>query len=475
MPLQLDNAIRDINQALTLPDAPWDAAEIADARRAIDRILARRAIVGPHVVAALVGGTGSGKSSLFNALTDTDLADAGALRPTTEVASAFAWGQITDSLVDYLELDRERVTARRAFLERAHEAALENLVLLDLPDHDSVRDEHSGLVDKLLPVVDVLIWVVDPQKYADHILHSRYLAKMRRRADSMLVVLNHVDRVPAGRREILIEDIHELLQRDGLPDVPVYTTSATTGEGINQLRRQLAEINALPSLAERTARAELDVVVEKLRAKVGHHEGEINEALVQETSKELAEACGLDAITQALEHAIMRPRDASVPTSAAPSYPTVAAVGSTWRLHAQAGLPEVWVDRIDEVTPAVGDLANRVHEAVNNVELPSLKDPLGTPLRIGGYALIALTVLCFILAFVLGPRAAWLLGAVVSFAAGIALVGLATWRMRRMAASAPKVYRDQAIAAVEAVVRQDLVDPTVQVLAKNEEIGALLH
>lgn len=475
MPLQLDQAITDIRTALTLPAAPWSAEEVQDANAAMDSILARRAIVAPHVVAALVGGTGSGKSSLFNALTGTELADAGALRPTTEQTSAFAWGSISTSLVDYLEIDPARVTSRQAVLESAHEKALENLVLLDLPDHDSVRDAHSGLVDKLLPVVDVLIWVVDPQKYADHILHSRYLAKMRRRADSMLVVLNHVDRVPDGRREELIADIHDLLQRDGLPDVPVYTTSAATGEGIDQLRRVLADINAQPSLAERTARAELDVVVAKLREQVGRHEGDINEALIAQTSTELAEACGLDAITSALQHAIMRPRDASVPASAAPSYPTVAAVGSTWRTHAQAGLPQVWADRIDEATPAVGDLASEVHKAVSSVKTPQLKDPLGTPLRIGGLVLIAVAVICFILAFTLGPGVPLRIGAWISLiAGGIALV-VAHMRMKRMASTIPQQYRSEAIGAVEAVVRRDLVDPTVAVLAENEKIGSLLH
>lgn len=475
MPLQLDQAITDIRTALTLPAAPWSAQQVEDANVAMDNILARRAIVAPHVVAALVGGTGSGKSSLFNALTGTELADAGALRPTTEQTSAFAWGSISSSLVDYLEIDPGRVTSRQAVLESAHEKALENLVLLDLPDHDSVRDAHSGLVDKLLPVVDVLIWVVDPQKYADHILHSRYLAKMRRRADSMLVVLNHVDRVPAGRRDELIDDIHDLLQRDGLPDVPVYTTSAATGEGIDQLRRVLADINAQPSLAERTARAELDVVVAKLREQVGRHEGDINEGLIAQTSTELAEACGLDAITSALQHAIMRPRDASVPASAAPSYPTVAAVGSTWRTNAQAGLPQVWVDRIDEATPAVGDLASAVHQAVSNVKTPQLKDRLGLPLRIGGYALIALGVIAIILTFTLTASTPLRIAAWVALVAGGVCLALAHFRLKRMAATVPQQYRADAIGAVEAVVRRDLVDPTVAVLAENEKIGSLLH
>ena len=43
------------------------------------------------------------------------------------------------------------------------------------------------------PMVDLLVWVVDPQKYADAALHERYLRPLAGHAAAMLVVLNQVD------------------------------------------------------------------------------------------------------------------------------------------------------------------------------------------------------------------------------------------------------------------------------------------
>ena len=52
----------------------------------------------------------------------------------------------------------------------------DGLVLLDLPDFDSRRLEHRVEADRVLELVDVFVWVTDPQKYADARLHHDYLA-----------------------------------------------------------------------------------------------------------------------------------------------------------------------------------------------------------------------------------------------------------------------------------------------------------
>ena len=71
-------------------------------------------------------------------------------------------------------------------------------MLLDLPDHDSVRLEHRLEVDRLVELVDVLVWVLDPEKYADAAVHDRYLAPLAGHAGVLLVVLNQVDRLDAA-------------------------------------------------------------------------------------------------------------------------------------------------------------------------------------------------------------------------------------------------------------------------------------
>ena len=81
------------------------------------------------------------------------------------------------------------------------EDALDGLVLLDLPDHDSVRIEHRLEVDRLVEMVDMIVWVVDPQKYADAALHTRYLTPLASHSEVMTVVLNQVDRLDREQRK----------------------------------------------------------------------------------------------------------------------------------------------------------------------------------------------------------------------------------------------------------------------------------
>ena len=101
------------------------------------------------------------------------------------------------------------------------EPALDGLVLLDLPDHDSVRLEHRLEVDRLVGLVDVLVWVLDPEKYADAAVHDRYLAPLAGHAGVLLVVLNQVDRLDAVAAKECLTDLRALLDREGLAATPL--------------------------------------------------------------------------------------------------------------------------------------------------------------------------------------------------------------------------------------------------------------
>ena len=144
----------------------------SDAARVAGKAGARLRLGAEHTVVALAGATGSGKSSLFNALAGADVSQVGVRRPTT-VARPPRWSGATDgagALLDWLEVPRRHAARPSAGVRRP-----DGLVLLDLPDHDSVQLEHRLEVDRLVELVDLLVWVLDPQKYADAALHDRYL------------------------------------------------------------------------------------------------------------------------------------------------------------------------------------------------------------------------------------------------------------------------------------------------------------
>lgn len=184
-----------------------------------------------HTVVALAGATGSGKSSLFNAITGTEWATTGIRRPTTASPMAAVFGGGAEELLDWLQVaDRQRLRG----------GDLEGLVLLDLPDHDSKVSAHRAEVDRLVAVVDVFAWVVDPQKYADAALHEGYLRRFGRHGAVTMVVLNQVDRLAGAARQGTVADLQRLLVEDGLPDVRVMPVSATTGEGLDAVGRELA-------------------------------------------------------------------------------------------------------------------------------------------------------------------------------------------------------------------------------------------
>jgi len=83
-----------------------------------------------------------------------------------------------DAVLDMIGVHpSRRIDYHSILTEGKHD--LDSLILLDLPDHDSVEVKHSVLVDQALPLVDILIWVLDPQKYADHLIHESYLSATR--------------------------------------------------------------------------------------------------------------------------------------------------------------------------------------------------------------------------------------------------------------------------------------------------------
>ena len=228
---------------------------VAVARAAIHRTQRRLEHGTDFTVVALVGATGSGKSSLFNALARMDIAEVGARRPlTAEPMACVWWDDGATELLDWLEVPPRRRIRRESVLDADRQAPLHGLVLLDLPDHDSTEVSHRVQVDRLVHLVDRLVWVVDPQKYADEALHSGYLQRMTRHDGVMTVVLNQIDRLGPQEADTCRHDLRRLLDGDGLHRVPTLAVSATRGDGVDELRELIAEaVQNRTALADRAA------------------------------------------------------------------------------------------------------------------------------------------------------------------------------------------------------------------------------
>jgi energy-coupling factor transporter ATP-binding protein EcfA2 len=214
-----------------------------------------------HTVVALAGGTGSGKSTLFNALAGASFSPLGVTRPTTRHAHACVWGmQGAAPLLDWLGVQRRHRYARASALDSG-EAALDGLLLLDLPDHDSVVTASMAAVDRLSKLADMLIWVLDPQKYADAAVHNRYLIPLAGHAGVFTVVLNQIDLLAPDQIVDCEDDLRRLLDAEGLADTPLFPVSARTGAGLDALRALLIDVVGESRAASDRIAADIDSVI----------------------------------------------------------------------------------------------------------------------------------------------------------------------------------------------------------------------
>ncbi|MGC0331931.1 energy-coupling factor transporter ATP-binding protein EcfA2 [Streptomyces sp. SAI-170] len=315
-PLAYDGGLRSrldaLRELVGLSRTRLDSRTLAEAGRVLDEAAARRRLSGQHTVVAIAGATGSGKSQLFNTLAGVTISETGVRRPTTASPIACSWSDGAAPLIDRLGIPGR--LRRRPVQSPEGEAQLRGLVLVDLPDLDSAAVQHREQADRVLALVDAIIWVVDPEKYADAVLHERYLRPMAGHAEVMFVVLNQVDRLPGEATEQVLDDLRRLLDEDGIalgehgePGAHVLALSALTGEGVGELRECLGRFVTERGAPARRIAADLDAAAAGLRPvyATGRRTG-LSEEAREEFAARLADAVGATAAGEAAERAWLR-------------------------------------------------------------------------------------------------------------------------------------------------------------------------
>ncbi len=336
--------------------------------RTIERCDERLALGVDHTIVALAGGTGSGKSSLFNAVVGTEFAVPGVARPTTSAVASATWGPAHE-LLDWLGVD----AARR--LDLGPSSEMHGVVLLDLPDHDSINDENRQTVDRVVPLADLIVWVVDPQKYADHALHSAYLKVASDHGQPSLMVLNHVDRLSDEDAGAVARDLASLIKREGIADSTVMLTSARTGRGVAALRAEIAGAAATRSVAAEAVRSDLVAAGRSLEGALAREADPVVpdiEGLVAA----LARAAGVEARAD-VASAIASGKPGVFAESLSASLAAVDQVRLEWIDGATAGLPLAWrIVMNDAVLPAP-QLAEEIESSLALVVWPEVVPPKG--------------------------------------------------------------------------------------------------
>ncbi|MFD0075757.1 GTPase [Streptomyces sp. NPDC127166] len=387
-----------------------ESEALAEAGRVLDEAAARQRLSSRHTVIALAGATGSGKSTLFNALAGVPVSETGLRRPTTSAPIALSWSEGAAGLLDRLAVPSR--LRRRPLAGGAGDTELQGLVLVDLPDHDSAVTAHRDQVDRVLGLVDAVIWVVDPEKYADAALHERYLRPLAGHAEVTFVVLNQIDRLGTEAADLVLDDLRRLLDEDGValgehgePGATVLALSALTGEGVPELRELVARFVQERTAPERRLAADVDSAAARLRqAYVADGRPGLDERARDAFTDRLAVAVGAQAAGEAAErvwrrgairacgtpwlrlyrwYERMRAHGSTDPHLAAPVEDELTArqrVEQAVRIvadDASRGLPAPWAQAVRE---AAARGADGLPEALDELTV-SLGDPAARPPR----------------------------------------------------------------------------------------------
>lgn len=326
-------SVASLKEAISYGEGRVPETVLLDAAETLERLSQRRELSTEHTVIGFFGATGSGKSTLFNAIAGQNIALSAPTRPTTSTVQAAIWeAEGSEELLDWLGIDKRVYPQTQALAaegeadgnnKAAGGAAAPNavtepapglfnrirravggrgemrtrtggLILLDMPDFDSVTTTNRDLAARMMRYVDVLVWVVDPQKYADAVIHRDFMVPLAASGAQALCVLNQADKLAPAEVPAVLASLTRLLQAEGteahLLAAPI-AVSARTGEGIDVLRDLLAQVAAAKSLSLQRTDAQLHATASQLRAYAGGEGAVLAGAYALDAEQKLVKAC----------------------------------------------------------------------------------------------------------------------------------------------------------------------------------------
>jgi GTPase Era involved in 16S rRNA processing len=225
---------------------------------------------GRPLLVAFMGGTGVGKSSLLNRLAGKAVARTGIERPTSREVTLFHHRSVA------LRHLPENLPIASVRIAQHDDEAKRHIIWIDMPDFDSIDQNNRHLVLEWLPHIDVLIYVVSPERYRDEKAWRLLLAEGARHA--WLFVLNQWDR---GQPE-QFEDFKRQLSRAGFVEPIIFKTICTEeghADEFAELAKTLAALANEHTVLQIEQRG-LQARLEELRQTLEHY----RQALSQDTA-----------------------------------------------------------------------------------------------------------------------------------------------------------------------------------------------
>ena len=184
------------------------------------------------LIVAFLGGTGVGKSTLLNRLAGQAIAKAGLERPTSREVTLYHHQSLP---LQQLPADLPLASVNCC----AHQAEQhKNIIWLDMPDFDSIAVANHDLVRHWLPYIDVLLYVVSPERYRDNKTWQLLLAEGRKHA--WVFVMNQWDLAQPEQ----YTDFKRQLQIAGFVDPLIFKSDCYT-QSDDQFADLLAHLQTL--------------------------------------------------------------------------------------------------------------------------------------------------------------------------------------------------------------------------------------
>ncbi len=150
-------------------------------------LLARAKVSGDTILIGIAGGTGVGKSTLINALAKANISSPSDRRPYTDRAIIYRHEEVETLLDTDPGLFRKPDATHRI-------DSIRDTVVLDMPDFDSHEQGNALTVSKLAPHMDMMVWVVSPEKYADASFFA-FIKNCQTHKDNFCFVFNKSDQL----------------------------------------------------------------------------------------------------------------------------------------------------------------------------------------------------------------------------------------------------------------------------------------